>query len=335
MPQPTRRPTVRDVARVAGVSAQSVSRVVNNRPGVSDATREQILHVMADLGYSPNRAAQTLASQRSNLLEVITMDIYYSGPFKEVVSAAARQRGYHVMFSAVTAADFAPALDNAAARSVDGLILIPSMPELNVSDEALTEMCHGIPFVQVATAVGARVPSVVCDQRFGAQLAVEHLIELGHTRIAEIRGPHDVLDANLRHEGWLATLRNHSLQPGPSETGTFRVASGYDAMMRLLDHGEPFTGVFIGNDEMAMGALHALRERGLAVPKDISIVGFDNVEHTPFYAPPLTTVFQDFHTMGELVVEYLVALIEQPKTPRYQRVLTPKLIVRQSTCRAT
>ena len=106
-------------------------------------------------------------------------------------------------------------------------------------------------------------------------------------------------------------------------------------MLRLLNRGEPFTGVFIGNDEMAFGALHVLRESGLTVPGDISIVGFDNVEQTPYAAPPLTTVFQDFHTMGELVVDYLVALIEEPKTPRYQRVLTPELVVRQSTSRVS
>lgn len=166
-------------------------------------------------------------------------------------------------------------------------------------------------------------------------MAVEHLIDLGHEHIAEIRGPLDVLDANMRHEAWLATLGEHGLRPGPSEVGNFRAAGGYAAMVRLLDRGERFTGVFAANDEMALGAIHALHERGLEVPQDVSVVGFDNVEQTPFFAPPLTTVFQDFHTMGELVIEYLVALIEKPSTPHYQRVLTPELIVRQSTCRVS
>lgn len=335
MPQPTKRPTVRDVARRAGVSAQSVSRVINNQSGVSDETRKHILRVMAELGYRPNRAAQTLASQRSQLLEVITMDIYYSGPFKEVVSAAARRRGYHVMFSEVTKSGFAHAVDSAAARSVDGLILIPSMPELDVSDAELIHMCNEIPFVQVATAVGAKVPSVVCDQQKGARLAVKHLIDLGHKHIAEISGPSNVLDAILRHDAWLSTLVEHGLTPGPSEIGGFRAGGGHAAMLRLLDSGEPFSGVFVGNDEMALGAMRALHERGLRVPQDVSVVGFDNIEQAPYFTPPLTTVIQDFHTMGELVVEYLIALIEKPDTPYYQRVLTPELVVRQSTCPAS
>jgi LacI family transcriptional regulator len=331
MPNSSKRSTIHDVARIADVSAQTVSRVINHSTGVKKETRAHVLRVMRELDYHPNRAAQMLATQQSHVLEVITMDIGYSDTFKEAVISTARTFGYQVVFSGVTSAEYRSTIKSAASRLIDGLVLIPAQLVVNVTDAELIELAQGIPFLMVAISVGSLLPSVVCDQAYGTQLATQHLIDRGHRQIAEISGPMNVLDAAIRHSEWVNTLQANGLPPGPHVESTFRVGGGYQAAQRLLDGGAPFTSLVAGNDRIALGAIHALRERGLRIPDDVSVVGFDNMEESAYFAPPLTTVFQDFETMGLLVVEYLIDLIEKPDTPKYQRVLTPSLVVRQST----
>jgi DNA-binding LacI/PurR family transcriptional regulator len=172
---------------------------------------------------------------------------------------------------------------------------------------------------------------VIYDQVHGGRLATQYLIDQGHQKIATITGPLLNYDAFGRHEGWKATLRDHGLDFGPNLEGDFTIEGGYQAMNRLLDGGEEFTAVFVGNDTMAFGAHTALREHGLRVPADISIVGFDDISESAHFVPGLTTVRQDFHLLGHLAVEYVVSMIENPETPVHQRVLQPKLIIRGST----
>ena len=331
MPISSRRPTLRDVAKLAGVSAQTVSRVINKSTHVSPETRTRIYETMEALNYRPNRAAQMLATRRSHMLEVITMDIDYSGPFKRALGDAARHSGYQTTFTEVTGDDFADAVRTAGSRLVDGLVLIPSTLEIRSTDTMMHKLAHGIPFVQVATRLGSQVPWLITHQAHGARLAIQHLIDLGHRDIAQISGPQLVLDAYLRHHAWADTLAENGLPPGPSRTGAFSPQAGYAAAIELLDSGAPFAALVCGNDHIALGALHALRERGLRVPEDISVVGFDDIAEAAFLAPPLTTVYQNFELMGRMVLDYLIALIENPDTPHYQIVLTPELIVREST----
>ena len=156
---------------------------------------------------------------------------------------------------------------------------------------------------------------------------MRHLIDLSHRTIAEISGPVELFDTQLRHKAWLNTLRANDIEPGPSVGGNFTVPSGYTAAKELLDDHYPFTALFAGNDRMAIGAMYAAHEHGLHVPEDISIVGFDNTEHSPYCVPPLTTVSQDFHQLGRLAAEHLLSLIEDPQTPVYQRILLPELII--------
>jgi DNA-binding LacI/PurR family transcriptional regulator len=172
---------------------------------------------------------------------------------------------------------------------------------------------------------------VVLDQQAGSQVATRHLIDLGHRHIAEISGPRDNVDSINRHEGWLTALSECGLEPGPSAPGRFTVEGGYAAAEMLLDSKQPFTAIVSANDEMALGAVRALNDQGLHVPNDISIVGFDDVHYAAYLNPPLTTIRQDFRLMAKHTIDYLIALIEKPETPREQRVIVPQLVVRNST----
>jgi DNA-binding LacI/PurR family transcriptional regulator len=324
-----RRPTLRDVAREAGVSYQTVSRVINNNVNVSTATRHRVLKAIEVLDFHPNRAAQILQTERSHTIEVV---MPYFG-FNRVLYDMARtthELGYHFVISAIDNDEFTSTLESANSRFVDGLILTPLIPIVDDYD-TLNGLTHGIPFVQIGATLGAYLPSVIYDQAKGARLAAQHLIDLGHRQIAEISGPLLNYDAHDRHEGWSATLTEHGLATDMSIESDFTTEGGYEAMSRLLDEGAAFTAVFVGNDSMALGAQTALRQRGLCVPDDVSVVGFDDVPESAHLVPALTTVRQDFPLLGQLAVEYIIELIEKPDTPVYQRVLPPKLVIREST----
>ncbi len=324
----TKRPTLRDVAREAGVSYQTVSRVINNNEHVATETRNRVLNAIDSLGFRPNRAAQIMQTERSQTIEVV---VPYFG-FNRVLYNMARvtnQLGYHFVIAAIDPEQFAETLASGASRFIDGFITVP-FPDVDDYAE-LMEFTAGIPLVQVGAKVGAAMPSVSYDQAKGSRLATQHLIEYGHRQIAEISGPLGNYDAIARHESWLLTLSDHRIKPVMSVEGDFTIDGGFRAMNHLLDSGARFTGVVIGNDSMAFGAHTALRKRGYRVPDDVSIVGFDDIPESAHFVPGLTTVFQDDAMMGALAVEYLIKIINEPETPVYQQVLIPKLIVREST----
>lgn len=328
-PAKPKRPTLRDVAREAEVSYQTVSRVINNDLHVATITRNRVLKAIEVLGYRPNRVAQIMQTERSHTLEVI---MFFSGfnRFLYEMARTAHDLGYHFVISTITDDEFADAVESAASRFIDGLILIPLIPVIDDYEE-LMRLTDGVPFVQIGARLGADIPSVIYDHAQGARLATQHLIDLGHREIAEISGPPLNFDAQGRHEGWLATLKDNGLTPGAMAVGDFTIEGGYQAMAQLLDGDNQFTAVFVGNDSMAMGAHTALRERGLRVPDDISLVSFDDIPEAAHFVPGLTTVRQDFYLLGRLATEYLVSLIEDPQSPVHQRVLQPKLVVREST----
>ena len=325
----TKRPTLRDVAREAGVSYQTVSRVINDDSHVSATTRGKVQQAIHTLGFRPNRAAQILQTERSHTIEVVIF--YYSfNLYLYQMARTALQLGYHFVISAITEQEFASTLESAASRFVDGLILVPITLN-NQPYEELMRLTGGIPFVQIGARLGENIPSVIYDQAQGGRLATQYLIDLGHRQIAEISGPLRNRDGYDRHLSWLATLKENGLDTSATIEGDFTIEGGYEAMNRLLDSGMPFTAVFIGNDTMALGAHTALRQRGLRVPEDISIVSFDDIPEAAHFVPALTTVRQDFYLLGRMAVEYMVSMIENPDTPVHQRVLQPKLVVREST----
>ena len=327
-----KRITLYDVAKAAGVSHQTVSRVINNYPHVAPHTRKRVLRAIQDLGYQPNRAAQVLNTQRSHILEVVTTNIYSSSAATITsISFTAKELGYQVTVAALPPDDLRSFIAGMSARLVDGLLV--NCESIDIPDDELQTLTQGTPVVKLKGEPGPDLPLVGYDQAHGMRAAVQHLIECGHRQIAELHGPLDLYDARARHAAWQHTLTARGLQPGPSAGGDFSEKSGYDALCQLLDDGAPFSAVCAANDSMAQGALFALHERGLRVPHDVSLVGFDDVPAAAYYTVPLTTVRQDHALVGRLAVEYLVSLIEKPDTPVYQRVLLPELVVRHSTRR--
>lgn len=325
----TKRATLRDVAQEAGVSYQTVSRVINHHENVSQKTRSRVIKAIEKLDFRVNRAAQVMQTKRSNTIEAV---LFYAGfnLFLHEMARTAQQVGYHFGISAITEAEFVNTLDSAASRFVDGLLIIP-MATMAEDYETLSRMCNDIPFVIVGAKLGSSLPSVLYDQRRGTYLAMQHLLDLGHRQVAEITGNLRTNDGYDRHEGWKAILKENGLPPGPSVEGDFSINGGYAAMNKLMDSGSEFSAVFVGNDSMAFGAHTALRERGLRVPDDISMVSFDDIPEAAHFIPGLTTVRQDFRLLGRMAIEYVLSMIDDPGTPIHQRILQPELIIRGST----
>ncbi len=326
--------TLLDVAAAAGVSHQTVSRVINQHPNVSGKTRARVLSSIDKLGYTPNRMARALVTSSARTVGIVGFGVNYFGPARMLVSIeeAVRASGYDLTFVTLEKPNLASlqaAVDRLASSAVDGVVVIA--PIIGLDAEQIAHLHKRVPVVMTAVPPGAKVTSVILDQAEGSRLATRHLLDLGHTRIAEVSGPLNWNDAKLRREGWLDALAAAGLPAGPHAEGDWTAQSGYAAAVRLLAAGEPFTGLVASNDQMALGALRALDEHGLSVPGDVSVVGFDNIPESGFFSPPLTTVDQDFSAMGQGSVEHLLALIQNPNTPVSQRVLYPRLVLRSST----
>lgn len=330
----SKRATLHDVADIAGVSYQTVSRVVNRHPNVADKTRKKVLKAIRETGYRPNQAAKVLATGRSYMIQLIIFDLRYSEPLPPMLYWA-KQNGYSMVISEInpfaTKEEICETLEELTARMIDGLVMFT--PYLSLTHEDMTKTCRSVPFVFVSNELGIKAPSVVFDQRHGTEIALQHFLDLGHRNIAEISGPIMHIDARLRHETFLAFLKAKGLAPGPSVEGDFEVPGGYAATKKLLETATPFSAIFVANDRMALGALRALHEHGLRVPEDISIVGFDDEMEAAYFNPPLTTVRQDLDDLAHQSIDYLVSIINNPDTPVQQRVLYPELIVRESTRR--
>jgi DNA-binding LacI/PurR family transcriptional regulator len=329
---PSKPVTLRDVARLAQVSYQTVSRVVNNSPYVSSKTRSRVIQAIRELNYHSYKTTRTLKTGQSQTVQVIAIENSSFGSIPSLLNTA-RGLGYQAALSVLrdpfSFDELQSLLDDCIKRMVDGFILIT--PELRISQEDLHLLCRGTPYVQIGADPGALTPSIIFDQRYGTRLAVQHLLNLGHRRIAEISGPLHLGDAKTRHQAYLSIMKTKKLETEPFQEGDFTLQSGYEATCCLLDDGPKFTAIFCANDWTAMGAMRALAVRGFRVPEDISVIGFDDQDFAQYLNPPLTTVCLDYYSMGKQSVEFLVSLIKDPLAPIHQRVLYPQLIVRQST----
>ena len=330
----TRPPGMHDVARAAGVSHQTVSRVLNDHPSVRPETRERVQAAIAELGYRRNPFARALVTRRTHTIGVLAPASTLFGPASLVIAVeqAARQHGWYVSLASLSDFDqpsVAAAIDHFLGQQVDGLVVVAPVPS---AVEACSAAALGIPTVMVATdadpADGFDV--VAIDQEAGARLAVRHLLRLGHRGVAHLAGPADWLDAAARLRGWRVELAEAGL-PGPAAlVGDWSPESGYRIGQQLLAGSEIPTAVFAANDLMAIGLIRALVEAGVSVPGQVSVVGFDDIDATGFLLPPLTTVRQDLVTLGRLGVERLLARIvgAEPTDPVRQ---PPELVLRAST----
>jgi LacI family transcriptional regulator len=324
--------TIRDVARQAGVSYQTVSRVLNENESVAEDTRERVLRAMQALDFVPNRIAQMLTTNRSHTLELITVGVSHAGRFASSIRnmvLAAKDSGYDLLVTMADIDELGTALENAAARLVDGVVMYA--PSLHISDEQMLAMCNGMPLVRRDYVPGSRLAWVGFDQVYATRMAVEYLIALGHRQIAAIPPSLDLINGHWRYTTWKETLQKHGLEPGPMCEAKYTYRSGYEAMQQIIATGAPFTAVLAGSDTMAIGAMRALRENGLRIPDDVSVLGFDNAEVSAFVEPPLTTIDFDFSQQDAMAVRYLVEILHDPEMKLHQRILLPDLVVREST----
>jgi len=332
--QPPARSTIYDVARLANVSHQTVSRVVNHHANVSDHTRAGVLKAICELNYQPNIVARSLTTRSSRLLGLITYGAEQYGPSQvmQSVERSARMQGYEMILTSLQ--EFGAQEIKATVRrmiqfGVDGLILLTPFPV----HEIVTSIDQSLPFVMIDAASEVEGHTVSIDQVAGGVLATEHLIGLGHTRILHVSGPLNWNDAELRYRGYEQALTTHHLRPLPRLEGDWSPRSGYETMKQALNVGRPFTAVVAGNDQMALGVIAALREADLDVPGDVSVVGFDAIPEAPYLSPGLTTVMHDFTLLGQTSVKELILALAQPAGAYRHVVFRPHLLERESTAK--
>ncbi len=327
-----RAPSMSDVAGLAGVSHQTVSRVIADHPNVRPRTRARVLAAIEELGYLPNTAARALATGRSKTLGVVSLNSTLFGPASTLYSIeeAAKLAGYFVTVASVRSLD-RMSLREATARligqAVDGLVVIAPLAS---AADALRDLPKDTAIVAVDGDPDAHDAVVGVDQVTGARIATQHLLAAGHRTVWHIAGPQDWLDARGRIAGWQEALEQAGAEVPPLLNGDWSARSGYQAG-QVLARMPDVTAVFAGNDQMALGLLRALNERGRQVPSDISVVGFDDIPEAAYYTPPLTTVRQDFDAVGRRSLHMLIDQItSQPGGTGYDLVDT-ELVVRQST----
>jgi LacI family transcriptional regulator len=335
---------IQDIAAQIGVSVATVSRALNGSPEVSDATRDRILQLARELDYTPSAAARTLVRRRSQTVGVILE----TGPghpdllhpfFQEVLVGlqhGAGEQGYDLLLFASDRPGNGVGGRHSYARraehhGVGGVVVMGFDGE---DPEMRKLIAAAVPCVSVDSDLGGpRCGFVTSDNRAGAAAAVEHLQELGHERIATVTGPLDTHPAADRLEGFRAAARRLGL-PLPDEyvvEGDFYAESGYRATRDLLALREPPTAIFAASDMMAAGVLQAAHDRGLGVPHDLAVVGFDDIAVAALLQPPLTTVRQEMEELGRAAAQGLIQMIEDPDAPPARVQVPARLIIRAST----
>jgi DNA-binding LacI/PurR family transcriptional regulator len=324
------RPLMVDVARLAGVSHQTVSRVLNDHPHVSAKTRAEVLAAIRDLGYRPNAAARTLATGRTNALGVISVDNTLYGPSSMLYGLEqAAPPNYMVAIARLDAFDrqsLSVAVERFLGQAVEGIIMVA--PQV-AAVEALISLTTDVPLVAIKCGTGAPVPSVTIDNLAGAARATRYLLDLGHETVHHLGGPPSWLDSQERADGWRKTLRAAGAEVPPLVYGDWSARSGYEIGHRLAARPE-VTAVLCGNDQMALGLLRALAEQGRSVPGDVSVVGFDDIPEAAFFPPPLTTVRQDFGELGRRAMHLLMDRIRGVDRYVPSMPIMPDLVVRAS-----
>jgi DNA-binding LacI/PurR family transcriptional regulator len=327
-----RGPSMADVARLAGVSGQTVSRVANERHNVDATTRDRVQAAMRELGYRPNSAARALRIGHFRSIGVIVFELHSVGTTRTLnaVAAAATRIGYSVNLmpvldvnqSAVTSA-----FSRLGEQAVDGIIILI---EAHTLDQAGVLLPEGLPVVVVDSSAHYDYPIVDSDQAQGARLATEHLLDLGHRTVWHLGGPPTSFAANRRRRSWEQTLTERGCEVPPVLDGDWTPGSGYEAGRQLAANPE-VTAVFVANDQMALGLLRALHEAGRAVPADVSVVGFDNQEEAAQFWPPLTTIHQSFAEVGRRSVDALISEIQAGEHHHDPVAVPTKLVIRSST----
>ncbi len=323
-----------DVARHAGVSHQTVSRVLNHPEAVRADTRERVDRAMRELGYRRNAQARALKTRRGGLIGVVSQGETDFGPTRMTlaIEEAAREHGFATALSVIRDArpeTVAHTLEFFLGHGIEAIVVITPVPTIA---EAAKQLSKKIPVVIVTSGLWPANNMNVAgiDQELGARRAVDHLIEQGHQRIAHIAGPSDWYDARGRIIGWRQALAVADMTaPEMVEAEGWTAEHGYVAAQTLLLNDEPPDALFAGNDFIALGAIKALKEHGLTVPQDISVVGYDDVDAAGYFSPPLTTVSQPFEEAGRAALELL--LTDSRGLMQVPQFIGPELVIRGST----
>lgn len=331
MSELVRAPAMTDVAKLAGVSHQTVSRVINDHPNVRAQTRLRVQAAMQELGYRPNRAARALASGRSDQIGIVAQPTTLIGPawILAAVEAAAVRAGYGVSVTSVadlTRASMDEAIERHLENRVGGILVIAPV---EAAVAAVRHMAPEVPLVMIGGDHSLLLPSVGLDQAEGARMATQVLLDAGHKTVWHVSGPRDSFDSLDRIKGWRSALELAGAEVPPVIAGDWSAAGGYEAGVVLARMPE-VTAVFAANDQTALGILRALHEHQRAVPGDVSVVGFDDVPEAAFYEPPLTTMRQDFAQVGQQALRMLLALMQTRDTVPREDLVVPTVVLRDS-----
>jgi LacI family transcriptional regulator len=333
-----RRTTIRQIAAEAGVSIATVSRVLNGRDDVSDETRDLVSRIIRENGYTANRSARGLSAGRTGLVGIL-VPLVYPAYFAGILAGAAEalsERGLQIVLSPTGGEHDreVTVLDRLHGLSDGALIILPE--ESSEELERLLDSGYRFVVLDPLMPLDERIPSVSAAHTSGADQAMRHLLDLGHRRIAQITGPRGWLATEDRRRGYRAALAAAGILPDPAleVEAVPEIAPGRDAAEQLLDLSQPPTAIFAFNDNIAIGAIEAAKARGLRVPEDLSIVGFDDVENATIVTPALTTVRQPLAEMGRTGVSLLIRLLEGQRFETLHVELATRLVVRDSTAPA-
>jgi DNA-binding LacI/PurR family transcriptional regulator len=320
-----------DVAKLAGVSIQTVSRVLNRSADVSPMTRARVLAAVEGSGYRPNAAARALATGHSNTLGVVTLNGTLFGPVSTLygIEQAARVAGYFVSVVSLRSLDRSSVAD-AIGRLKDQLVGgVAVIAPLTSAAEALEDLLTDVPVVVVEGDPSVDLATVTVDQAAGARVATRYLLSSGHETVFHLAGPQEWQEAQRRVSGWRSALDESGADVVPPLYGDWTARAGYEAGHVLARIPEA-TAIFVGNDQMALGLLLALGEHNRRVPEDVSVVGFDDIPESAYFMPPLTTVRQDFDQVGRAALRLLVDQIESGARSVDRVVIQSELVVRAS-----
>jgi LacI family transcriptional regulator len=331
--------TIKDVAKMCGVSTQTISRVINKRPDVAPKTREAVEKAIAEIGYHPSALARSLVQQRSYTLGVIVAGLRYVGISQTLngITEQCEASNYALLIKELSrfdTPDIVPVIESLIARHVEGIIF--AAPELdgNITkvQSQLPSFCPPILFLK--SQANPNYTTINIDNYEGARKAVEYLISIGRRKIGLIAGPLEWLEARQRKQGWEDALKNigESVSDKNWAHGNWSSASGEAAFAELLEKYPEMNAVFVGNDEMALGVLHYAHEHGVRIPDDIAVVGFDDLLEAAYFSPALTTIRQPLRELGIMAVTTLLAQIEgtDPQPMVKDITLQTELIIRQS-----
>src|SRR5687767_11074131 len=338
-----RRPTIKQVAKAAGVSTQTVSRVINDRPDVSQETRRRVQEVIGRLGYQPSALARSLIRQRSYTLGVVTAGLKYIGPSRTLsgIAVAAEEAGYALLLKELPYSEeknIEPIFQALLSRHVDGIIWAVAEIGENRSWIHRHPLDLDIPIVYLTMNPQKNISVVSIDNYLGGRIVTSHLLEQGYRYIGHIRCPLDWWEARQRKLAWQDRLKKAGFKIKDKywSEGNWSSASGAQAVEKLFEQYPEMDSIFVANDQMALGALQIANQRGKRIPDDLGVVGFDNIAESAYFLPPLTTVQQDQYYVAKVAVQEIIKIIELDRqgldsVEPQSIILPPTLVVRKSS----